>query len=86
METNLTIENPKKERDYFPSVFSNKDNTIIILADERTSDKTFSGMIIHSSGSSKKTVLGNYSTGWTYAQFTRLPKGSNLKLGITQEN
>lgn len=86
METNVTIKTPKKERDYFPSVFTNKDNTIIILADERTSDKTFSGMIVHSSGNNKKTVLGNYSTGWTYSQFKRLPKGSNLTLTITQEN
>lgn len=86
METNLTIETPKKERDYFPSIFTNKDNTIVILADERTSDKTFGGMIVHSSGNNKKTVLGTYSTGWTYAQFTRLPKGSNLTLSITQED
>lgn len=86
METKATIETPKKERDYFPSIFSNRDNSIIILADERTSDKTFSGMIVHSSGNNQKTVLGRYSTGWTYAQFTRLPKGSNIALTISQED
>ena len=86
METILKIEEPKKERDFYPSVFTNKDNTIVILADERTSEKTFSGMIIHSSGSNKKTVLGNYSTGWTFAQFKRLPKDTNLNLKIIQEN
>lgn len=86
METSIQIETPKKERDYFPSTFTNKDNTIIILADSRTSDKTFSGMIIHSSNQGKNAVLGTYSTGWTYAQFSRLPKGSKVTLNITQED
>lgn len=86
METNITINSPKKDRDYFPSVFSNKDSSIIILADNRTSDKTFSGMIIHSSNASKHSSLGIYSTGWTYAQFARLPKGTTLDLTINQED
>lgn len=86
METQATIENPKKDRDYFPSIFSNKDNSIIILADSRTSDKTFSGMIIHSSNKTKGGNLGFYSTGWTYVQFTRLPKNSKLNLSIIQED
>jgi hypothetical protein len=85
METTIQIETPKKERDFFPSVFANKDNTIIILADSRTSDKTFSGTIVHSNNSGKNALLGTYSTGWTYAQFSRLPKGSKLTLTITQE-
>jgi len=85
METTIQIEAPIKERDFFPSIFTNKDNTIVILAESRTSDKTFSGMIIHSSNQSKNAVLGYYSTGWTYAQFSRLPKGSKLMLNIIQE-
>lgn len=32
METKITINEPQKERDYFPSLFTNKDNTIIIFA------------------------------------------------------
>tara|TARA_R110002153_G_scaffold30092_2_gene92187 strand:+ start:1128 stop:1388 length:261 start_codon:yes stop_codon:yes gene_type:complete len=86
METILKIETPVKERDYFPSTFTNKDNSIIILADERTSDKTFSGQIIHSTNNHKKSTLGVYSTGWTYTQFTRLPKGSKITLTINQDN
>lgn len=86
METNIKIETPNKERDFFPSLFSNKDNTIIILADSRTSDKTFSGMVIHSSNSSKNATLGYYSTGWTYVQFSRLAKGSKILLTINQED
>jgi hypothetical protein len=85
METTIQIETPRKERDFFPSAFTNKDNTIIILADSRTSDKTFSGMIIHSSNQGKNSALGTYSTGWTYAQFSRLTKGSKITLTINQE-
>jgi hypothetical protein len=86
METKIEIEIAKKDRDYFPSIFVNKDNTIIILAESRTSDKTFSGMIIHSDNHGKNSVLGTYSTGWTYAQFNRIPKGSKLTINITQED
>jgi hypothetical protein len=86
METTILIESPKKERDYFPSVFTNKDNTIVILADCRTSDKTFSGMVVHSANNTKNAALGTYSTGWTYAQFSRLTKGSKISLSINQED
>jgi hypothetical protein len=86
METTIQIETPKKERDFFPSLFSNKDNSIIILADSRTSDKTFSGMIVHSSNQTKTAILSTYSTGWTYAQFSRMAKGTKISLNITQED
>lgn len=86
METTIQIESPKKERDFFPSLFTNKDNSIIILAESRTSDKTFSGMIVHSSNQTKSAVLGTYSTGWTYAQFSRMVKGTKITLNITQED
>jgi hypothetical protein len=86
METAILIESPIRERDYFPSIFTNKDNTIVILADSRTSDKTFSGMIVHSANQSKNAVLGTYSTGWTYSQFNRIPKGSKISLSINQED
>jgi len=86
METKIEIKSPNKERDYFPSLFSNKDKSIIILADSRTSEKTFSGMIIHSTNQGKNSLLGNYSCGWTYAQFTRLSKGSEINLTINQDN
>jgi hypothetical protein len=84
METTLKIDTPTIERDYFPSIFVNKDNTIVILADGKTSEKTFSGMIIHSESESKKALKGTYSTGWTYTQFKRLPKRSVLNLKIVQ--
>ena len=86
METTIQIESPKKERDFFPSLFTNKDNSIIILAESRTSDKTFSGMIVHSSNQTKSAILGTYSTGWTYAQFSRMVKGTKITLNITQED
>lgn len=86
METQLKIEKPNKERDYFPSIFANKDNSIVILADSRTSDKTFSGMIIFSNNNTKNGALGLYSTGWTYAQFSRLQKGTKIDLTIIQED
>ncbi len=86
METQLIIDEVKKERDYFPCLFSNKDNSIIILADSKTGDKTFSGMVIHTNNETKKGTLSVYSTGWTYTQFTRLPKGTKITLNITQED
>jgi hypothetical protein len=44
-------------------------------------------MVVHAAKeTAKKTVLGTYSTGWTYEQFKRLPKGTELTLMITQEN
>jgi hypothetical protein len=86
METKLVIDELKKERDYFPSVFANKDHTIVILADGRTSDKTFSGMVIHTTQETKKGTLGVYSAGWTYQQFSRLVKGTKLTLNMVQED
>ena len=87
METIVEIKEKKNVDDYFPCVFTNSSKNIIILADARTSEKTFSGMIIHAGkDTAKKTALGTYSTGWTYEQFKRLPKGTELTLMITQEN
>lgn len=86
METTIQIETPKKDKDYFPSLFANKDQTIIVFADSRTSEKTFSGIVVHSSNQGKNAALGTHSTGWTYLQFTRLPKGSKLTLTILQED
>jgi len=84
MKTQLTINEPQKVSDYFPCLFTNANQTIVILADGRTGDRTFSGMIISSNNNDKKTLVGTYSTGWTYQQFSRLPKGSNVIIGITQ--
>lgn len=84
METKITINESKNVNDYFPSLFSNKDKSIIILADSRTTDKTFSGMIIHSSNETKNGRIGLYSTGWTYLQFARLPKGTLLNIEVKQ--
>jgi len=86
METTIKINNANKDRDYFPSLFTNKDNTVLILADSRVSDKTFSGMVIHSKNNTKTTLIGTYSSGWTYAQFKRLPKGSTVDIQIKQED
>lgn len=86
METKLIIDEVKKERDYFPSLFANKDYSIVILADGRTSDKTFSGMVIHTVNETKKGTLGVYSTGWTYQQFSRLTKGTKISLNMVQED
>lgn len=86
MKTTLTINEPGKTNDYFPSLFANKDKSIIILADQRTSDKTFSGMIIHSTNETKNGSIGIYSTGWTYVQFTRLVKGTLINVEIKQED
>lgn len=86
MKTEIVIKEEKKERDYFPSLFRNKDNSVIILADGRVSAKTFSGMVIHCTNDAKKMTLGTYSTGWTYEQFTRLPKGSEITMNLIQED
>jgi hypothetical protein len=87
METAIKINEANQVKDYFPSIFVNKDNTIVILADEKTSEKTFSGMIIHITGDKGKSMnLGLYSTGWTYTQFQRLPKYSEINLTIKQND
>lgn len=87
METIIKIKKTTEVKDFFPALFANKDNTIVILADERTSDKTFSGMIVHIEGDKGKTVaLGTYSTSWTYIQFSRLPKYSEINLTIVQND
>lgn len=86
MKTEITINEKEINKDYFPSLFSNKDKTIIILADARTAKTTFSGMVIHSINETKKGIFGTYSTGWTYQQFTRLAKGSEIILKINQED
>lgn len=86
METTLIIDEATKEKDYFPSLFTNKDKSIIILADGRVTDKTFSGMVIHTTNQTSKGTLAVYSTGWTYAQFTRLTKGSKITLTINQHD
>ena len=87
METIVKINKATETKDFFPAVFSNKDNSIIILADGRTSEKTFSGMIVHISGDKSKGIaLGVYSTSWTYIQFLRLPKHSEINLNIVQND
>ena len=85
MKTELSITEAKKTKDYFPALFANKNRSVIILADARTGDRTFSGMVVHSDGANKKCCIGIYSTGWTYEQFARLPKGTNVIIGITQD-
>lgn len=86
METEITIKEKKVVKDFFPCLFANKDRSVLILADEKTGEKTFSGMVVHSSGSTRKTVIGTYSTGWTYEQFKRLPQGTEVTITINQEN
>jgi len=87
METLIEIKEKKVKDDYFPCLFANADKSIVILADERTSEKTFSGMVIYiGKDVRKKASLGLYSTGWTYEQFKRLPKGTEITLYLTQEN
>jgi hypothetical protein len=87
METTIKIKKTTDNKDFFPALFSNKDNSIIILADERTSEKTFSGMIVHIEGEKGKGVsLGVYLTTWTYVQFSRLPKYSEINLTIVQND
>lgn len=83
MKTQATINKPEARKDYFPCLFANANQSIIILADARTGDRTFSGMVIHSE-QEKKNCVGTYGTAWTYQQFTRLPKGANVVIGITQ--
>ena len=84
MKTEVTVTSPDQDSDYFPCLFVNKDNSVIILADGRVNDRCFSGMIIHSTGSTKKTLVGAYNSGWTYAQFKRLKKNACIELKITQ--
>ena len=86
MKVTADIEECKKVNDYFPSIFTNKDNTIVILADARTSQNTFSGMILSSHNNSKGCTVGTYGTSWTYTQFHRLPKNSIIKLEIEQND
>lgn len=87
METKIEIQETEQVKDYFPALFANKDRSIIILADERTSDRTFSGMIIHVSGEKgKANTLGTYSSSWTYVQFSRLPKNASITLTIKQND
>jgi len=87
METKIEIKEHDQVKDFFPCLFANKDRSIIILADEKTTEKTFSGMIIHVTGEKgKSTVLGKYESGWTYAQFARLPKHTSITLTLTQND
>lgn len=87
METTIKIKKTTEVKDFFPALFTNKDNTIIILAEERTSEKTFAGMIIHIEGDKgKQTTLGAYSSSWTYIQFSRLPKYSEINLTLVQND
>lgn len=86
MESKIIIEEAKVEQDYFPSLFANKDKSIVILATSRTGDKTFEGVIIHSANKTNKGTLGLLSSTWSYEQFKRLPKGSKIMLELIQEN
>lgn len=87
MQTKLKIQKASEVKDFFPAVFANKDSSIIILADQRTSDKTFSGMIVHIDGDKGKGIsTGAYSTSWTYIQFSRLPKHSEVNLTFIQND
>ena len=87
METAIEIKKRKVVDDYFPCLFANDSESVVILADGRTSAKTFSGMVIYADKTAaKKSVIGTYSTGWTYEKFKRLPKGSEVTIIITQEN
>lgn len=85
MKTEININEPTVEKDFFPALFTNKEKTILILADNRTSEKTFSGMIIHASSSvAKRYSIGTYSSGWTYEQFRRLPRGTQIRIDLEQ--
>ncbi len=84
METTAEVVKGNPDKDYFPSIFMNKDGTIIVLATTNTGDKTFAGTIIHSEGKTAKTVIGTYSEGWTYTQFKRLPRGSIIQIQLIQ--
>ncbi len=86
METKATINEPAAEKDYFPSLFANKDRSVVILADNRTSEKTFSGMIIHAAKeAAKRYATGTFSAGWTYDQFKRLPRGTKIEITLVQD-
>jgi hypothetical protein len=86
MEAEIKIIQSNLEKDYFPSLFSNKDNTIIILASEKMSDRTFSGMIIYSINKTSKNMLGIYSDGWTYKQFQRMSRETIVQLSLKQSD
>ena len=85
MKTELILKEKEDVKDYYPALFSNKDNSIIILATERSTEKTFSGTVIHSANKSTSGVFGKYSEAWTYVQFSRLKEGSEIVLSIIQE-
>ena len=86
METKASITEPSTERDFVPALFANKDRSVVILADNRTGEKTFSGMVIHADGNAaKRYAVGTYSASWTYEQFKRLPRGSQIAITIIQE-
>lgn len=86
MKSEVIIEELKTDKDYFPALFANKDRSIIILANERVSEKTFAGVIISiNNDKGSKVKLGTYSNGWTYVQFQRLPKGSVINLKLIQD-
>lgn len=86
MEAEVKITEKTRVNDYYPSLFANKNRSVIILADARVTDRTFGGMVIYSKGDNKKMLLGTYSSGWTFEQFERLSKGTIVELSITQEN
>ena len=83
MRTEITITEPRLNPDYFPCIMSNKSRSIFILADARTSERTFSGMVIHAEKGGKNAV-GKYSINWEYSAYERLPKGTNIIAGFTQ--
>lgn len=84
MKAQITINEPVKEKDYFPCLFTNESKKVIILADGRTSERTFSGMVIYTEDGAKNAI-GTYSSNWSYNAYKRLPKGTNVVIGITQE-
>lgn len=86
MNVKIEVNESKEVKDFFPCIFTNKDKSIIILADGRTSDNTFSGMIISSTSKAKGCDTGTYGTGWTYTQFKRLPKYSTIHIDIEQND
>lgn len=85
MKSSATISEVVAEKDYYPSLFVNNNKKIVILADGRTGDKTFSGMVIHSDDSAKRYAVGTYSSAWTFEQFKRLQRGSEVTITIKQE-
>lgn len=86
MEATIEIKEERIERDYFPCLFADKSRNVVILADARTSERTFSGMVIYADKNAEKKAIGKYSTGWTYASYERLPKGSMVQINLLQEN